>query len=77
VSLTVPGVSEEAVGVMPQIHLPAGLPNAHEIMRRVGQRLTDNSKREPVSKGSHLIICASAIDLKDGHSYELCQESRP
>lgn len=39
--------------------------------------LTHDSEREAVAKGGHLIICAAAIYLKDGHAYELCQERRP
>ena len=37
----------------------------------------DDSKREAIPKGSHLIISAPTIDLEYGHANELCEQGRP
>ena len=41
------------------------------------RRRTDYGQREPIPKGSNLVIGATAIDLEYGHAYELCQERCP
>ena len=43
----------------------------------MGGVLTDNSKREAIPKGSHLVICTPTVDLKYGHANELCKQGRP
>ena len=45
--------------------------------RGVGKSLTNDSKREAIPKGSHLVICAPTVDLENGHANELCKQSRP
>ena len=45
--------------------------------RGIQEGLTNNSKREAIPKGSHLIICAPTVDLKYGHANELCEHGRP
>ena len=60
---------------MPALHADVRAPCGPA--RGVEESLTDDSKREAISKGSHLVICAPTINLKYGHANELREQGRP
>ena len=64
-------------GALPSACLDRRVRAAHKLSMGEEEGLTDDSKREAISKGSHLIICAPTIDLEYGHANELCEQGRP
>ena len=61
--------------LMPALNAEARLPYGLGGVMEEG--LTNNSKREAIPKGSHLIIGAPTVDLEYGHANELREQGRP